>query len=220
MCGRYPFVPNPSFMQDYEIENDDFELQPNYNTAPGQTMPVVTMNSPKTLVAMQWGLIPFWAKDDSFKYKTINARSEEVDTKASFRGPIKNKRCLIPASGFYEWDKKGKEKLPYLFKLKDRENFCFAGLYDIWKDKTGKEIYSYTILTTKANRLVDQIHDRMPVILSKEDEELWADNSEYDPKVLAKLMQPYPASKMGSFRVSTNVNKPSNNTKELLENSK
>lgn len=216
MCGRYPFQPEANFLEAYEIENTDFELHANYNTAPGQIMPVITMNSPKQLHAMKWGLIPFWAKDDSFAYKTINARSEEVDQKASCRGPIKSKRCLIPTSGFYEWEKKGKEKWPFLFTVKDRPNFCFAGLYDVWKNPNGQEVYSYTILTTRANKLVSRVHDRMPVILSREDEEVWADNSEYDPKKLAGLMQPYPAELMDSYPVSKSVNSPANNSKELL----
>jgi len=202
----------------FEIENDDFELQPNYNASPGQILPVITMNSPKRIGLMRWGLIPFWAKDPKIGYRTINARSEEISQKPSFRGPLKNKRCLIPASGFFEWDKKGKEKIPYYFKLKDREIFAFAGLYDTWKDPSGAEIYSYTILTTRANGVVGKIHDRMPVILKRAEEEIWADNSEYDPANLAPLTEPYPESEMIMYPVSKAVNSPTNNRPEILEN--
>jgi putative SOS response-associated peptidase YedK len=218
MCGRYIFIPDKEkFYYDFEIENDDFELQDNYNVAPGEIMPVITRNSPKRLQHMKWGLIPSWSKEPKMMFSTINARSEEISAKPTYRGPLKNKRCLIPATGFYEWDRKGKQKIPHLFLLKNRRTFAYAGLYDIWKDVEGHELYTYTILTTKANSLVGKIHDRMPVILDKEDEEIWANNSDFDFDKLSKLFKPYPDSQMISHRVSQRVNAATNNDPELIK---
>jgi putative SOS response-associated peptidase YedK len=216
MCGRYTFVPEPKFYYDFEIENNDFELLPNYNVAPGEIMPVITMNSPKRLQNMKWGLIPSWSKEFKMTFSTINARSEEMGSKPTYRGPLKNKRCLVPSTGFYEWDRKGKVKVPYLFLLTSRKTFTFAGLYEVWKNVEGQEFKSYTIVTTRANGVVGKIHDRMPVILSKEDEEKWANNSEYFPEKLIPLMNPYPDELMDSYRVGLNVNNAKNNFPELM----
>lgn len=216
MCGRYTFIPTPDILELFEIQNREFVLAENYNVAPGQIMPVVTMNSPKKFSQMKWGLVPFWAKDPKIGYKMINARGEELPQKPSFRGPLKNKRCLIPATGFYEWDKKGKTKIPHYFRLKNREMFAFAGLFDSWKDGSGQEIQTYTIITIEANELVGKIHDRMPVILKKEDEEKWADNSAYDQKELGKLIRPYNEEEMEEYIVSNRVNSPENNDGQLI----
>jgi putative SOS response-associated peptidase YedK len=166
---------------------------------------------------MKWGLIPHWAKDAKIGFKTINARSEEVINKPSFRGAYKNKRCLIPATGFYEWHGTGKTKVPYLFLLRDRKMFSFAGLYDIWINEGGRQIYTYTILTTKANGVVEKVHDRMPVILAKRDEEIWADNSTFDPATLATLFKPFPEDYMDIYRVGIEVNNPKNKSPETMK---
>lgn len=216
-CGRYTYITTPEIMDLLEIENDDFELQPNYNASPGQNLPMITMNSPKRIGLMRWGLIPFWAKDPRKVYRTINARSEEISQKPTFRGPLKNKHCLIPASGFFEWDKKGKEKIPNYFRLKNREIFAIAGLYDQWKDPSGAEIFSYTILTTRANGVVGKIHDRMPIILSRDAEEIRPDNSNYSPGELQQLLHPYADGEMIMYRVSRAVNSPTINKPELLD---
>lgn len=216
MCGRYTFVPSPDVVDLFEIENTDFELRANYNVAPGQVMPVVAQQSPQRFYHMKWGLVPFWAKDPRIGYKMINARGEELPQKPSFRAPLKNKRCLIPATGFYEWDKSGKTKIPYYFKLKHRNIFAFAGLYDIWKDPNGQQIYTYTIITTEANGVVGKIHNRMPVILRRKDEKVWADNSRYEPAALSKLIRPYADEEMDMYMVSTQVNSPAHNEAALI----
>lgn len=209
------FVPNKNFYEEFEIVNIEFKLKSNYNVAPGQEMPVVTMNSPKKLSEMKWGLIPFWTKNNINSYKIINARSEEIGLKPSFARSLRNKRCLIPASGFYEWDKKSCSKVPYLFTLKSDGNMVFAGLYDVWKGTNGTEICSYTILTTQANMMVGKIHDRMPVILEKQHWDRWADNSNFDP-VLLDLLKPFGTGLMSQYKMDKKVNNPVNNYPELI----
>jgi putative SOS response-associated peptidase YedK len=147
-----------------------------------------------------------------------NARSEDIASKPSFRGPFKNKRCLIPANGFYEWGMVKGDKIPFYFNLKSGEMFAFAGLYDVWKDVEGKPFKTFTIITTWANHVVDKIHDRMPVILHKQDEDTWADNSTFDLLKLSALMRPYPEVEMESYPVSKAVNSPkSGDTEQLIK---
>ncbi len=217
MCGRYGFVPPHDFYERFDVDNEIEDLRDNYNVAPGEIMPVITTQSPKKVYLMKWGLVPVWAKDPRIGYKMINARSEGIEKKPSFRGPIKNKRCLIPASGFFEWARVGKEKTPYYFQLKTKEVFAFAGLYDIWTDAEGRETKTYTIITTSANGVVGKIHDRMPVILHAKDEAVWVDNSKYEEEKLLDFLEPYPDHEMISYRVSQRVNSPANNDSELLK---
>jgi putative SOS response-associated peptidase YedK len=179
MCGAYGFsIKNAKDMYDrFEIVNTLVNLKPRWNLRPGQMNPVITAHSPNQISYMFWGLIPFWAKVDKSKYHTINAKAETVAQLSTYREPFKHKRCLIPATGFYEPDKINFPKPPHpwhFFKLKDVDLFAFAGLYDVWTDKqTGKEITSYTLITTEPNSLVGKFHGRMPVILPKEDEAAW-----------------------------------------------
>lgn len=216
MCGRYVFNPGDKFFDRYDIANKDFELEPNYNTAPGEYMPVVFRESPNHVEKMKWGLIPFWAQDIRIGYKMINARSEDIDKKPSFRVPLKKHRCLIPATGFYEWKHAGKESIPFYIYLKDRPMFSFAGLFDIWKDAEGKEIRSYTIITTTPNKFMEDIHNRMPVILHEKDESTWIDKSIEDSNKLLKLLKPYPAKTMDAYTVSKRLNKATDNSPDLL----
>jgi putative SOS response-associated peptidase YedK len=183
--------------------------------------PVVTSHSPNEISRMFWGLIPHWARDDSFKYKTINARAETVAKLATFREPFSYTRCIVPATGFYEPDKINFKKAPFpwhYFQLKDQKMFGFAGLYDVWKDKqTGKEIRSYTIITTTPNSLVGKIHDRMPVILDPEDEAMWLDADIVEPERLLPLLKQYPAEKMEEWRVGDAARNPKNEYPELIK---
>jgi putative SOS response-associated peptidase YedK len=139
MCSRYVFNPDHKFFfERWGLEVAGPALRPSYNVAPGMIMPVITHEGMAQLQEMKWGLIPFRAKDPKFGYRTINARAEDLANKASFKVPFRNKRCLIPASGFYEWGEVAGERVPYYFKLKSGEMFAFAGLYDLWKDVEGK----------------------------------------------------------------------------------
>jgi putative SOS response-associated peptidase YedK len=154
MCGRYGFsVKNAKDVYErFDTSNELSDYKPRWNITPGAMNPVITRHSPNQISRMVWGLILSWAPDDSFRFKTINARVEGIESKRVYGKPFRTQRCLVPATGFFEWDKAAKPSQPYYFRLKSKEIFAFAGLYDIWKDpKTGKEIKSYTIITTQAN---------------------------------------------------------------------
>lgn len=220
MCGRYGFSIKDArkVYERFEIENQAVELKPHYNIAPGTMQPVVSRHSPNFLQFMFWGLIPNWAQDTSMNYKTVNARAEGIENKPAYRKPFRFQRCLVPATGFYEWDKKQKPSIPHYFQLKDESLFAFAGLYDKWKDpKDGKEIYSFTIITTEPNDVVSPIHHRMPVILQKEDEDFWLDPDVIEPERLLPLLKPYPSKEMKIDRVSTAVNNPKLDSEELIK---
>ena len=216
MCGRYSLVPTENIAARFDIQQEQLSLQPRYNVAPSQTMPVVVRNSPNRLVEMQWGLIPSWAKEPRVQFSTINARAESIAKSPVFRGPFKSRRCLVPASGFYEWQRTSEGKQPYCIRLKQGELFAFAGLYDIWRDAEGQELYSYTIITTAPNDLVAPIHNRMPVILHREDEDAWLDKGA-DPKRLMSLLTAYPTSAMEAYPVSRAVNNPANEGAEMMQ---
>lgn len=199
MCGRYTLHTTDELEDRYRVEVSD-AIRANYNVAPSQTMPVITQDG---LRMMRWGLIPKWAKDEKIGYKLINARSETVFEKPMWNGIVKQRRCLIPANGFYEWKKQDDGKHPYYIHLKDQAIFSFAGLWETW-EHNGKIWETYSILTTSPNKEMESIHERMPVILHKDDEEQWlaADNQE-DIQVLLK---PYTDGKLDTFEVSKEVN--------------
>ena len=166
---------------------------------------------------MFWGLIPFFAKDDNYKYKTINARAETVTELPTYRKPFRKHRCLVPATGFFEWDKTQKPSIPHYFYLKDGPIFAFAGLYDSWIDpKTKQEIHSYTIITIKANQVVGKVHDRMPVILKRDDENKWLDPTQTAQQLLT-LLTPYPIAEMQEYIVDRAVNTPRNDNPEIIK---
>src|ERR671915_859096 len=223
MCGAYGFsVNNAKEVYDrFEIVNTLEGLKPRWNVRPGQLNPIVTSQSPNQISRMFWGLIPHFAVDENYKYKSINAKAETVSRLASFREPFRRRRCIVPATGFYEPDKLHYAKPPFpwhYFQLKDGVLFGFAGLYDIWRDpKTGKEIQSYTIITTQPNSLVGTVHDRMPAILQKEDEEAWLNPDLTEPEHLLPLLKPYPAEDMETWRVGDGAKNPRNDTEELIK---
>jgi putative SOS response-associated peptidase YedK len=219
MCGRYAIVPGKNLEERFDVEHRQEPLLPSYNVAPGATMPVVVRNSPNRVELMRWGLIPFWAKDTKSSYKTINARAETVATSAAFREAFRRRRCLVPASGFYEWQKTERGKLPFFIHIKAMELFAFAGLYDVWKDAEGQELRTYTIITTTPNELVQPIHNRMPVILHPDDEARWIDPAVNDMESLRSLLTPFPAELMEAYAVSRAVNSPANDSEELIDRS-
>lgn len=217
MCGRYTLIPNENFYERFEIDNRLDNLEASYNIAPGQFQPVIISNSPNQIQLMRWGLIPSWAKDPKIAYHTINAKAETVATKPAFRNSFKSKRCLVPASGFYEWKNlDSKRKQPFYFQLKSQELFAFAGLFDIWQNEKGEELKTYTIITTQANTLVNQIHERMPVIIPKETEAVWLDKTT-DIQTLQQLLQTFTASEMLSYPVSSLVNDVSIDDPNLIK---
>ena len=174
MCGRFTIGEIKDLITRFSIDAPIADMpRPRYNLAPTQDAPIVVRSSPNRLVMMRWGLVPFWAKDIKIGSRMINARAESVAQRPAFRASLKERRCLVPTTGFYEW-KAGDGKVPYLARVRDERLFAMAGLYDRWRDLSGREVQSFTIITTAANQLMAQIHDRMPVILSREDEDRYA----------------------------------------------
>ena len=214
MCGRFTFSEFEGIEERFQIEPQN--LKPNYNVAPTQDVPVIINNETNHLAMFRWGLIPFWAKDPSIGNKMINARAETVDEKPSFKHSLKRKRCLVVADGFYEWKKEGSTKRPHRVTLKQNKLFGFAGLWDTWKSPTGEIINSCSIITTTPNKIMVAIHDRMPVILSRDSERVWLDQSIVESHLLKSLLVPYPSDLMNAYEVSSLVNSPKNNVPECL----
>lgn len=193
---------------------------PRYNIAPSQAVVAVlqTTDQPERhLRSHRWGLIPKWAKDSSIGYKLINARSETVAEKPSFRSAFKYRRCLIPADGFYEWQRQAGQKQPYYFCLRDRQPFAFAGLWEEWQSSEGELLQSCTLLTTTANEVLAPVHERMPVILPADTYETWLDPHNQNTAQLQDFLHPYPAERMIGFPVSSWVNNPSHDTAECIQ---
>ena len=219
MCGRFVKKSNKEELRK-RFRFDDPQgllLEPRYNIAPSQEHPVLIVNQDRRMLRMmKWGLVPHWSKDSKIGYKMINARSEGIEEKPSFRGPLKKGRCLVIADGFYEWQKPGKKtKIPYYFRLKSNEPFAFAGLWDLW-EKGDEPLWTFTIITTSPNELMEPIHSRMPVILRESDEARWLDPEITDSKSVLSLLKPYPAQEMECYKVSTIVNSPKNDAPECL----
>jgi len=166
MCGRFTLDPTTKFEERFKVSNRLENRTARYNIAPSQDVPVIIRSSPTRIVMMRWGLIPHWATDESIGSKMINARAETITEKPSYRGLLGTKRCIVPASGFYEWqDTGGHGKQPFYIHADAGEYLPFAGLYDIWKSPEGIEVYSCTIITTQPTVNLQAIHNRMPVIL-------------------------------------------------------
>lgn len=222
VCGRYSlFTDYTVLINRFNIEEtavDEDEYTPSYNVAPSQQIIAVINDGHKNrLGTLRWGLIPPWAKDEKIGSKMINARSETVAEKPSFRKAFKKKRCLVVADSFYEWQRKDDGKIPMRIKLRNGEPFAFAALWESWKAPDGKTVNTCSILTTEANPLMKSIHDRMPVILTKEEEGIWLDPNMEDAETLKALLKPYKADEMEAYRVSEEVNSPKNNKPELIE---
>ncbi|MBD3204087.1 SOS response-associated peptidase [Candidatus Woesearchaeota archaeon] len=212
MCGRFGITFEPADVKErFHIDvNQDF-FRPSYNISPSQSTPVILNKNKEKLVMARFGLIPKWAKDANVGYRMVNARSETINKKQTFKPLFKKKRCLILADYFYEW----KNKIPYVFRMDDKSIFCFAGIYDEWEDSSGEIVISYSILTTTPNFLVKKIHDRMPVIIDKSQERNWLDK--YDEKMLLSMLKPFNSEKMYSYQVSDKVNKTKNDFPELIK---
>jgi putative SOS response-associated peptidase YedK len=201
--------------------SDSYALTISWNIAPTQQIAAIRQHrsEPKrTFGLIRWGLIPFWAKEPSISQKTINAMSETAAERPAFRDAMRWRRCLIPADGFYEWKRSGpKEKQPYNFGMADDSGFAFAGLWERWRGEDNKVIETCTILTTKPNSLVADVHDRMPVILSAEDYDLWLDPGVTAPSRVTGCLQPFNARLMKKYPVSTRVNSPDNDDPACAE---
>ena len=212
MCGRASITKTEKQIADHfgvlfqTDEEDRYAVAPNYNVAPTHFTPVIASDDPTILAIQRWGISPPWAQGKG--QVVINARKETVLEKRMFKKAIEERRCIVPMDGFYEWQKTPAGKQPFYFHLGDRSLFAFAGLWERWRSPDGEVITSCTILTTSANELIRPIHERMPVILSPADYELWLDPDIANADQLQALLRPYPASSMASYAVSPRVNKP------------
>jgi putative SOS response-associated peptidase YedK len=221
MCGRFILTDTDTITSRFNITtsvNISEKITPHYNIAPTQNIPVIYKdeNQENRIEFRKWGLVPYWAKDPEIGHKMINARAETLIQKPSFKHLIKSKRCLVPSSGFYEWEKIDKRKVPYYIGIKNSKIFSFAGLYDNWKDRIGNELKTFTIITTDANNTLKPIHNRMPVILEQEFEEKWLDTRIQDFDDLAELLKPYPDDQMIAYTVTSEVNNPKNDNPQLI----
>lgn len=198
MCGRFVLVTDlKNIQKNFNLQEMSCQHEPDWNIRPDQFIPaIINQEGINKLVDFRWGLIPSWSKDPSIAARLINARSETVDKKPSFRDAFRKRRCLIVADGFYEWKREGKNKLPLYFYLKSGRPFGFAGLYEKWMSPDKQEINTCTIITTTANELLVSVHGRMPVILSKEEEQVWLSSQMTDFSRLRSILKPYPATDM------------------------
>jgi putative SOS response-associated peptidase YedK len=222
MCGRFTLIAEPDKVKEiFDIsDTSNCQWEARYNIAPTQTIATVLCHGEskeRECRSLRWGLIPSWSKDSKMAARTINARAETLAQKPSFRSAFKRRRCLILADGFYEWKKTETKKQPYYFQLKDKQPFAFAGLWEQWQSPEDEKITSCTIVTTEANELLQQIHNRMPVILSSSDYEKWLDPQLHQTELLKELLHPFEAEKMMMTAVSTKVNNPLHTSPECIK---
>lgn len=227
MCGRY-------VLEDFEELSErlihvplryEFRPRPTFNAAPTETLPVVVEEDEGwTVRGMHWGLIPRWTKPgERPKTMPINARAETVAEKSMFRGLLRQRRCLVPISGFYEWKRTGGAKQPYFIHSRDEPGLLLAGLYDEAPgpvgdgDEPGESLQSFTIITTAANERVAPLHDRMPVMLDTGAATDWLDRDETDPAALERLLAPIAADELDAYPVSRAVNSTRNDSPDLIE---
>lgn len=217
MCGRYTLRDVGALATEItDLRIRIANLRARYNVAPSQVVPIVRVDpaGQRELVDARWGLIPSWANDEKIGYKMINARSETIREKPSFRAAFKRRRCLVPADGFYEWMKDGSAKRPHFIHRKDDHVFCFAGLWERWETPDAC-IDSCTVLTTSPNELMKPIHDRMPVILDKQTYDAWlSPNADTDD--VFDLLKPAAEGQLEAFEVSPIVNSPKNDTEACI----
>ena len=219
MCGRF------SQVQIAELDREVFKLlsvpplEPRYNLAPTQDAAVIresAKSGQRVLRLLRWGLIPYWAKDPTIGNRMINARSETLLEKPAFESAFRHRRCLVPADGFYEWQKTGGKKQPYYLRMEDGHIFAFAALWERWQDEGHRPIETFTVITTEPNTLVEPIHNRMPVILARDRYDEWLNPHNNDTAELSDLLTPYPAVAMTAYPVSTFVNSPQNEGAECV----
>ena len=210
MCGRYRLTAKQRFIAEhFDIEESEVHASPRYNIAPTQPVPVIRQHPEeprRDLSLMRWGFIPPQAKDSSLAASMINARSETLASLPAFREAFQLRRCIVPADGFYEWQRSGSTRQPFCFVVNDGELFAFAGLWSGWRGPDGLWIKSFTILTTTPNAVTSTVHDRMPVILDKNDYDLWLDPGMKNTSAVAGLLKPFDARRVQCYPVSSRIN--------------
>jgi len=219
MCGRYALHSQPEVIAlQFGLAEPPAALRPRYNIAPSQDVPVIRLGTDRKreMVPMRWGLVPHWAREPKTGYSTINAMAETVESKPAYRSAFRRRRCLVPASGWFEWQATARGKQPWYFRPRKGELLAFAGLWERWGE--GEQAFdSCTIIVTDANDLVRRIHNRMPVVLGRESYRAWLDPGTSDPAALKPLLVPCPADWIEVYPVSTRVNTPRNDDAGLLE---
>lgn len=215
MCGRFAMTDSEEkVMHDFQIQQSDLLLEPRYNISPSQDIPVIVQQDGlRILETRQWGLIPFWAKVPK---PMINARAETASEKPAFRQAFRKRRCLIPASGFYEWTKEGGKKQPYFICLKDKSTMAFAGIWEEWQSAEGETLRTCAILTVEANSFLQFIHHRMPVILTPTSGSNWLNPSGTEVST-QKLFLPFSSENMEAWKVSRKVNVPTFDNPECIK---
>lgn len=221
MCGRFTQKSErPDIQLEFYIKGWNSEPDVSYNVAPSQNAGVIINDGTGNKFSLfRWGLVPGWSKDPNIGFKMINARAETIAQKPSYKKPFRSKRCLIPANGFYEWKTGKGTKRPYYIFIKDNPIFSMAGIFDEWNTPDNTKFYTFSIITTEANELVGEIHEkkRMPVIIGKENRDLWLNNNEYSETDLTALLKPYNSNLMDVYEVNPFVNSPKNNSPECIE---
>jgi putative SOS response-associated peptidase YedK len=220
LCGRFTLTdPNVGLAVQFGLPQIP-DMAPRYNIAPTQPVAAVRVPGPgqaREMVMLHWGLVPFWAKDLKIGAQLINARSETAAEKPSFRAAFLQRRCLVIADGFYEWQKQNGAKQPYFIRLRHARPFAFAGLWERWEGPGAGPIESCTLLTTEPNDLIRPLHSRMPAILHPDDYSLWLDPEVRQASLVLPLLRPYPALEMEAYPVSRLVNSPNNDTPQCIE---
>jgi putative SOS response-associated peptidase YedK len=216
MCGRFTFQPTEAVYKRFQLSNRLDSLTARYNIAPGQMVPAIIAHSPRRIVRMRWGLIPHWAKDEKTAYNMMNARIETLTQRPAFRGLLSHNRCLVPASGFYEWKAEGRDKTPYDIHPEDQPYLAFAGLYDVWITPRGEELSTCTIITTEADPFLARLHHRMPVVLEQDLEDDWLDPEIRSAREVLDMLERSTGVRLDVYPVSRMVNKPSVDGQELI----
>ncbi|MDD1716680.1 MAG: SOS response-associated peptidase [Methanoregulaceae archaeon] len=220
MCGRFTIAMVIGLHERFRTIPPSFELRPRYNISPSQEVPVI-VESPddsahREIVMMKWGLVPCWATDIKIGRWIINARADSLISGPAFRYNVQHHRCLIPATGFFEWRLVGKKKIPCYIRRKDGAFFAFAGLYDNWKGPEASIFKTFAIVTTEPNSLVAPLHNRMPAILSTWNEDTWIREGPITESDFEEILIPYPEHELETYRVSSAVNKPDYESPELI----
>ena len=214
MCGRFSiFTPTEKIQRRFNVLFTE-EFKPTYNAAPTQSLPVITQDEPRTIDLYRWGLIPNWAKEPKVGNQMINARAETLLQKPSFRDSFKRRRCLVLTDGFYEWKQTSNQKIPYRISIRDNNLFAFAGIWDVWRTLGGETLRSFSIITTEPNQAVRSLHNRMPVILKKDNEHRWL--QDIDTQEAQSMLEPYPLDDLKVYPISTLVNNPRNNSEDVI----
>lgn len=218
MCGRYAVTSAPEAIRALFGYPEQPNFPPRYNIAPTQPIAIVRlMDGKRQFALVRWGLLPSWVKDPKNFALLINARGESVIDKPAFSAAMKRRRCLVPADGFYEWKAIGTRKQPYYVRAKSGQPLAFAGLWETWTGPNGEELETAAIVTTRANRALAAIHERMPVIVPPEAFNLWVDCANVDPETAAALISPASENLLDTYEVSTAVNRTANDNPELVE---